>query len=106
MNNKLRRFEILLPRKYNNGREIPHQLLGLSLQEVVDKFDAASFEPVSGEGYWRHEGILYSDTHAKIVVDIPDTPENIRWMRDYKARWKELLDQLDLWLISYEIDVF
>ena len=26
-------------------------------------------------------------------------------MRDFKARWKLALDQLDLWLVSYEINV-
>lgn len=106
MNSKLRRFEILLPQKFNDGKEIPRKVLGLALQEVIDKFDAASFEPVTVEGYWRHEGILYSDVLSKIVIDIPDNPENIQWMRDYKARWKEKLEQLDLWLVSYEIDVF
>ena len=40
-----------------------------------------------------------------IVIDVVDTNENRQWMRDYKARWKRELDQLDLWLVSYEIDV-
>ena len=106
MNSRLRRFEILLPRQFNDGRIIPAKLRGLALQEIVDEFDAASFEPVSVEGYWRHEGILYHDSLSKIVIDIQNTHDNIQWMRDYKARWKEKLDQLDLWLISYEIDVF
>ena len=105
MSSKLRRFEILLPRQFNDGRDIPRELLGLALDEVVERFGAASFEPTAVEGRWRHEGILYSDSLAKIVIDDDDTDENRRWMRDFKARWKERLDQLDLWLVSYEIDV-
>lgn len=105
MSSKLRRFEILLPQQYNDGREIARRLLGLALNEIVDKFGAASFEPTVVEGYWRHEGTLYNDSLSKIVIDVEDTAENRQWMRDYKARWKEKLDQLDLWLVSYEIDV-
>src|SRR4051794_30404623 len=105
MSSKLRRFEILLPQQYNDGREIPRRLRGRALKEVVDKFGAASFEPTSIEGYWRHEGILHTDSLSKIVIDIEDTDDNHRWMLDYKARWVAELDQLELWLISYEITV-
>ena len=106
MNSKLRRFEILLPQQYNDRSEIPRKLLGLALQEIVDKYDAASFEPVSVHGYWRSDGVLYRDSLSKIVIDIPNIPTNIEWMKAYKARWMNELDQLDIWLVSYEIDVF
>lgn len=105
MSNRLRRFEILLPQQYNDGRQISRRLLGLALNEIVDKFGAASFEPTVVEGYWRHEGTLYIDSLSKIVIDVEDSDENRQWMRDYKGRWKERLEQLDLWLVSYEIDV-
>jgi hypothetical protein len=42
---------------------------------------------------------------VKIVVDIPNINENREWMRDFKTRWKAKLEQLDLWLVSYTIDV-
>ncbi len=105
MSSKLRRFEILFPQQYNDGSEIPRKLRGQALKEIVDQFGAASFEPTSVEGYWHHEGVLYTDSLSKIVIDIADTEENRQWMRDFKARWKLALDQLDLWLVSYEIDV-
>ncbi len=105
MSSTLRRFEILLPQQFNDGKEIPRKLRGQALKEVLDRFEAAGFEPISVKGYWKHEGVMYTDTLSKIVIDVPDTDENRQWMRDYKARWKEKLDQLDLWLVSYEIDV-
>lgn len=49
MSSKLRRFEILLPQQFNDGREVPRKLLGLALDEIVDKFEAASFEPTGVE---------------------------------------------------------
>lgn len=105
MSSKLRRFEILLPQQFNDGRDIPRKLRGQALREIIDRFGAASFEPTSVEGYWRHEGTLYTDSLSKIVVDVEDSDENRQWMRDFKARWKVTLDQLDIWLISYEVDV-
>lgn len=41
----------------------------------------------------------------KLVIDVSDTDDSRLWMRDFKARWKQRLEQIDLWLVSYEIDV-
>jgi hypothetical protein len=42
---------------------------------------------------------------VRITVDVPDTVENRRWMKEFKARWKTTLEQLELWMVSYRIDV-
>ena len=55
MKSKLRRFEVLLPARYNDGAEVPAM--------------------------------------------------NRKWMKEYKARWKERLKQLEIWMVSYQIDV-
>jgi hypothetical protein len=65
----------------------------------------ASYETQKVEGHWRHSGVLYRDNLVKVVVDVPDSAKNRRWMREYKGRWKERLEQLDLWLVSYLINV-
>ncbi len=44
MSNKLRRFEILLPLQFNDGREVSTDLLAETVLEIVDKFNAASYE--------------------------------------------------------------
>ena len=105
MNSKLRRFEILLPLQFNDGREIPPEWLAEAVLEIVENFGAASYETQKVEGHWRHQGILYRDNLVKIVIDAPDEEANREWMRQYKARWKAKLEQLDLWLVSYTIDV-
>ncbi len=105
MSRKLRRFEILLPLQFNDGREIPPDWLAEAILEIVEHFDAASYETQKVEGHWRHQGILYRDNLVKIVVDASDEESNRQWMREYKARWKAKLEQLELWLISYTIDV-
>jgi len=71
----------------------------------VDRFDAAGYETQKVEGHWRSGSILYRDELVKIVIDTPDSPENRQWMRQFKMRWKERLQQLELWVISYRIDI-
>ena len=105
MSNRLRRFESLLPLQFNDGREIPGEWLAEAILEIAEQFGAASYETQKVEGHWRHQGVLYRDNLVKIVIDAPDEEANRNRMREYKARWKEKLEQLDLWLVSYTIDI-
>jgi hypothetical protein len=79
--------------------------LAEAILEVVDYFGAASYETQKVEGHWRHSGILYRDNLVKIVVDVPDSAKNRQWMKKFKARWKGRLDQRELWMVSYRIEV-
>ena len=101
----MRRYEILLPTEFNDSREVPRELLERAVKEVVDRFGAASEEPEAVEGHWERSGHVQQDSHSKVVVDVDDTDENRKWMREYKERWKAKLDQLENWLVSYLIDV-
>jgi hypothetical protein len=105
MSSNWRRFEVLLPLQFNDGREVPPEQLAEAVLEVVDRFGAASYETQRVEGHWRQAGVLYRDNLVRLVVDVPDTEENRNWMREYKARWKAKLEQLELWVVSYPIDI-
>ena len=59
----------------------------------------------AAEGYWLHDGKSYQDSLGLLVVDVPDTSANRKWMRAFKARWKERLDQIEIWMVSYRIDI-
>jgi hypothetical protein len=105
MPNNWRRFEVLLPLQFNDGRDVPPQWLAEAVLEIVDRFGAASYETQKIEGQWRSGGLLYRDNLVKIVVDVFDVPDNRQWMKEFKDRWKTRLEQLDLWLVSYSIDI-
>jgi hypothetical protein len=105
MSSKWRRFEVLLPLQFNDGRDVPNDWLVEAVLEIVDQFGAASYETQRVEGHWRHAGTLYRDNLVRLVVDMPDTTNKRAWMREFKARWKARLDQLELWLVSYRIEV-
>lgn len=105
MSSRWRRFEVLLPLQFNDGREVPPEWLAEAVLEVVAYFGAASYETQRVEGHWRFGGVLYQDNLVRVVVDSPDSPANRRWMQQFKGRWKVRLEQLDLWVVSYRIEV-
>lgn len=105
MSNKWRRFEVLLPTQFNDGREVPPEWLAEAVFEIVNHFGAASYETQKIEGHWRHGGVMYRDDLVRIVVDVPDGIKNRRWMKEFKNRWKDRLEQLELWMISYRVEV-
>ena len=105
MSSKWRRFEVLLPLQFNDGREVPAEWLAEAVLEIVDRFGAASYETQKVEGHWRHGGVLYRDDLVRLVVDTPEEGGNREWMQQFKARWKTRLDQLELWMVSYRIEV-
>jgi hypothetical protein len=105
MRSKWRRFEVLLPLQFNDGAEIPPDWLADAVFEIVDRFGAATYETQKLEGHWRHAGVLYRDNLVKLIADIPDTAANRKWMKGFKRRCKDRLRQLELWLVSYPINI-
>jgi class 3 adenylate cyclase len=105
MSSKWRRFEVLLPLQFNDGSDVPAELLAEAVLEIVDYFGAASYETQKVEGQWRHGGVLIRDNLVKLVVDAPDVVRNRRWMKQYKERWRSQLEQVELWMVSYSVDV-
>jgi hypothetical protein len=105
MSSRWRRFEVLLPLRFNDGRDVPAEWVAEAVLEIVDHFGAASYETQKVEGHWRQSGILYRDDLVRIVVDVADSPRNRQWMRQFKDRWKVRLEQLELWMVSYRIDI-
>ena len=105
MSSKWRRFEVLLPLQFNDGSDVPAELLAEAVLEIVDHFGAASYETQKVEGHWRYEGVIVRDNLVKIVIDTPDSLSNRRWMKLYKDRWRSKLEQAELWMVSYAVEV-
>jgi hypothetical protein len=105
MSSNWRRFEVLLPLRFNDGREVPSEWLAEAVLEVVDRFGAASYETQRVEGHWRHGGVVYQDDLVRVVVDTPDSESNRGWIKDFKARWTTRFEQVELWVVSYPIDI-
>jgi len=54
-------------------------------------------------GAWL--GVIARDNLVKIVIDAPDSLSNRRWMKQYKDRWRSKLEQTELWMVSYAVEV-
>lgn len=105
MSSKWRRFEVLLPLQFNDGREVPPDWLAEAVLEIVDHFGAVSDETPKAERHWRQSGVIYQDNLVKLAMDAPDAAKNRRWMKEFKERWKSRLEQLELWMVSYRIEI-
>jgi hypothetical protein len=95
----------MLPRQFNDGRDVPAEWISLAVLEIGDHFGAVSYEPQVIEGRWQQAGVIFRDNLARVVVDVPDLKKNRTWMRAFKKRWKAKLEQLELWMVSYRIEV-
>ena len=105
MSSKWRRFEVLLPLQFNDGRDVPAEWLADAVLEIVGQFGAASYETQRIEGHWQQGVTVYRDNLVRLVIDVPDTPKNRKWMKAFKQRWKTKLDQLELWMVSYIVTI-
>jgi hypothetical protein len=72
---------------------------------MVAEFEGMFFDCHEVEGRWRHRGIEYREDMVRITVDMRDTLANRQWMKKYKTRWKRRLKQIDLWVVSYRIEI-
>jgi hypothetical protein len=105
MSKPYRRFEILLPLLFNDGRPVPENLIADTLIELEQRFGAISSETQTIHGRWRHEGIAYRDDLMRVFVDIPDAPEVRQFFAEYKEILKVRFAQLDIWMTTYPIEV-
>jgi hypothetical protein len=105
MKSKSRRFEVLLPTRLNDGRAVPDSWLAEAVNDLVVQFKAATLYDERAEGYWQQEDTVYRDELALLVVDIADTARNRQWMRKFKERWRVRLEQIEVWMVSYRIEI-
>jgi hypothetical protein len=105
MSTSYRRYEILLPRRYNDARRVPTRLVTETIIDLREKFGASSCETQTTRGQWQHQGVVYHDELVRVFVDVEDTQENRQFFLGFKTRLKSRFEQLDIWLTSHPIDV-
>jgi hypothetical protein len=105
MNGSFRRYELLLPRKFNDGRQVPDDLIADTLIELEEQFGAVSSETQAIRGMWRHDDELFRDELLRIFVDTEDLPGSRAFFIDFKERLKDRFQQIDIWMTTYPIDV-
>jgi hypothetical protein len=105
MSRTLRRFELLLPLRFNDGQPVPDDLIAETLIELETQFGAVSCETQPIRGLWHYEGQPFRDDLVRVFVDVADLPENRQFFVEYKDRLKARFQQLDIWLATHAIEV-
>jgi hypothetical protein len=98
-----RRYEIILPTRYNDGSAVAEENHLWVGEQLAAEFGAYTFEPQPIRGVWTHQGVRYEEANLRVFVDVPDTAENAAFFVRFKDSLKERFQQIDLWIVSYEI---
>jgi hypothetical protein len=105
MSRALRRFEILLPLKFNDGTAVPAEFTGETILELRTRFGAVSCETQIIQGIWQHAGDNFRDELTRLFIDVPDLPEHLEFMTAYKQTLKSRFKQIDIWMVTFLLDV-
>jgi hypothetical protein len=105
MQKPFRRFELLLPTKFNSGELVPAEMFAETLLDLEARFGAVSSETQLIEGRWRHQGELFRDELVRIFCDVPDTADNRQFFVEFKQRLKVRFQQIDIWMTTYLVEV-
>ncbi|MCS6303798.1 MAG: hypothetical protein H8K07_09045 [Nitrospira sp.] len=105
MSRMVRRFEVLLPLRFNDGTAVPDNAITDTLLELEQQFGAVSCDTQTIRGQWRHENQSYRDDLIRVYVDADDEPKNRQYFVECKERLKIRFQQIDIWMTTYLIEV-
>jgi len=100
-----RRFEILLPLRFNDGSSVPDTLIAEVVVELRRRFGAVSSETQRIEGQWQHGGQVFRDELIRIFVDVEDTPDNRDFFHQFRERLRQQFRQVAIWMTSHNIEI-
>jgi hypothetical protein len=100
-----RRFEVLLPLRYNDGQAVPQSHFTETLAELRERFGDLSIETQATRGLTQYGGQQFRDDLIRVYVDVPDLPEHRAFFTAWKESLKKRFQQLDIWLTTFPLEV-
>ena len=88
MSKPYRRFEVLLPLRFNQGEPVPEALIVDTLLELEERFGAVSADTSPIRGHWQYHDQRFRDELMRVFVDIPNLPEHMQFFLEFKERLK------------------
>jgi uncharacterized protein YnzC (UPF0291/DUF896 family) len=103
----MRKYEIYLPLKYNDGKDIEPEKIKQIKQEPVAKFGAITVSSLSlpYQGTWKYGGVEYIDDIIKVEIVTSNDRLTKGFLKDFKERLKESLQQIDILITTHGIQV-
>ena len=98
----MRKYDIYLPLKYNDGSEVEPEKLEEIQQQLMAVFGALTVSPLSAplQGTWRYGGVEFVDDIFRIEII---TDEEIYFFKNFKRQLKRTLRQLDILITVQDI---
>lgn len=100
-----RRFEVLLPLRFNDGTTVPGDRFNETLHELRERFGDLSIETQATRGLSQYGDQEFRDDLIRVYVDVPDTADNREFFLAWKEKLKERFQQIDIWLTTYGLEI-
>ena len=101
----MKKYEIYLPLKYNDGEEIEPEKIKRVREELITVFGALTVSSLSApyQGSWKYGGVTFIDDIIKIEIITTDDRKARNFFRGFKERLKRLLKQIDILITVQDI---
>ena len=98
----MKKYEIYVPLKYNDGKKIEPQKLKEIRQQLIAVFGSVTTSPRSAplEGTWRYGGVEFVDDIVRIEII---TDEDLVFFKNFKRQLKRMLCQIDILITVQDI---
>jgi hypothetical protein len=101
----MKKYEIYLPLKYNDGTEIEAEKIKQIREELIAVFGALTVSSQSApyQGSWKYGGVDFIDDIIKIEIIAAADRKTERFVKEFKERLKRLLKQIDILITAQTI---
>jgi hypothetical protein len=69
-----RRYEVILPTRYNDGAPVEPEKFQVTYEEVISEFGAVTWQPETLKGIWTHAGQRFEEANVRFFVDVAEMP--------------------------------
>jgi hypothetical protein len=103
----MRKYEIYVPLKYNDGKSIEPEKIRDIKEELVGAFGAITVSSLSSpyQGTWKYSGVEFIDDIIKVEVVATNDRATKKFFKEFKERLKESLQQIDILITTHGIQV-
>jgi len=101
----MKKYEIYLPLKYNDGKEIEPEKIKRIREELIAVFGALTVSSQSApyQGSWKYGGVNFIDDIIKVEIITPHDREAEKFFKEFKEHLKQLLKQVDILITVQDI---
>lgn len=100
---KLRKCILLLPTTFNDGKEVPPEVMAGILRNIDEEFDGHTVDGLCDGVYKMDDGSMANDKSLKVWVAVD--PDRVEELKNLAARFAGVLRQESLYFEVTEAEV-